>query len=70
MGASPRRTGREQRKAATDTGIRSKQNAAEDDSYIFDIRQDQQERPMPILHVGVNLPDGNVRVAVYQDSDV
>lgn len=65
---SPRR--KQQMKAATDSGITGgrgrKAVAGNQEEFVFDIRTDAE----PLLHVDVNLPNKNVRVALYEDSDV
>lgn len=58
---------KQQRKAATDSGLAGgRGRKGNQEEFVFDIRTDAE----PLLHVDVNLPNKNVRVALYEDSDV
>jgi len=63
---SPRR--KPQVKAATDSGVGKNKRGqiSNQEEFVCDIRTDAE----PLLHVDVNLPNKNVRVALYEDSDV
>ena len=64
---SPRR--KQAVKAPTDTGLRRRgQYQSNTEDFVFDIRT--QEQGDPLLHVDINLPNKNVRVALFRDSDV
>lgn len=54
-------------KAPTDTGLRRRVVGGSHEEFVFDIRTGSKEQPL--LHVDINLPNKNVRVALYKSSD-
>jgi len=63
---SPRR--KQQMKAPTDTGLKRRGHQVATEEFVFDIQTKQEGEPL--LHVDVNLPQKNVRVALYKNSDI